>query len=401
MNVVTKITRACVIAAACVSLAPVLNSPLAADAIDPTLKVMISRTNQNVILSWPGSNAVPYQVQSSADFTWTNVSLVLTGAGGSLSFTNPVNASGRSFFRVKKIVAISAVFDPGKGILTVTGNELDNSIIISRDGAGTILVNNGVVPVTGGTATVANTVLVEVFGRAGNDQITMDQSGGPLPSGHLFGEEGADVLTGSSAVDQLFGGPGPDTLNGRAGNDFLDGGADNDTFVWSPGDGSDTLEGQGGNDVLVFNGSNVSETIDLSANGARLRLARNVANIVMDINGVEQVTVNALGGADTLTVNGLAGTAVTLVNLDLAGTLGGTTGDAQADAVILNGTAAADTFNITASAGAVNISGITPSLHITHSEVANDSLTVNGLAGIDTFSIGSGVTSLILVAANQ
>jgi hypothetical protein len=40
-------------------------------------------------------------------------------------------------------------------------------------------------------------------------------------------------------------------------------------------------------------------------------------------------------------------------------------------------------------------------LHITHSEVANDSLTVNGLAGIDTFSIGSGVTSLISVTANQ
>ena len=39
----------------------------------------------------------------------------------------------------------------------------------------------------------------------------------------------------------------------------------------------------------------------------------------MDLNGVERVDLNALGGADLITVNDLAGTDVTDVNVDLAG----------------------------------------------------------------------------------
>ena len=84
----------------------------------------------------------------------------------------------------------------------------------------------------------------------------------------------------------------------------------NDSFVWDPGDGSDVVEGQGGSDTMRFNGSNAGEQIDLSANGSRLRLFRNVGNITMDTNGVETVEVNALGGADMVTVNDLAGTDV-------------------------------------------------------------------------------------------
>ena len=37
--------------------------------------------------------------------------------------------------------------------------------------------------------------------------------------------------------------------------------------MWDPGDGSDTIEGQSGKDTLGFNGSNVNENIDVSANG--------------------------------------------------------------------------------------------------------------------------------------
>ena len=66
----------------------------------------------------------------------------------------------------------------------------------------------------------------------------------------------------------------------------------------------------------------------------------------------------------------------------------------------MNGTATADAFVLSANAGAVDVSGITPLTHITHSEVASDSLTINGLVGTDTFNIGSGVTSLISLITN-
>jgi hypothetical protein len=56
-------------------------------------------------------------------------------------------------------------------------------------------------------------------------------------------------------------------------------GAGEDTFVWDPGDGSDTIEGEDGADTMLFNGANVAEKIELSANGNRLRFVRDIATI--------------------------------------------------------------------------------------------------------------------------
>ena len=63
--------------------------------------------------------------------------------------------------------------------------------------------------------------------------------------------------------------------------------------------------GAGRPDTLVFNGSDVAETFDVSANGRRVRFTRDVGNITMDLDGVEEIDLNALGGADTVTVNDL------------------------------------------------------------------------------------------------
>ena len=156
-------------------------------------------------------------------------------------------------------------------------------------------------------------------------------------------------IFGGKDNDSIFGGSGNETLAGQAGDDLIDGnqgadvallGAGNDTFVWDPGDGSDVVEGQAGTDTLRFNGANIAESFDLSANGSRLRLFRDIGNITMDVDGVETVDLNALGGADTITVNDLSATDVTAVNIDLAATGGG--GDSQVDNVIVNGTGGND-----------------------------------------------------------
>ena len=91
------------------------------------------------------------------------------------------------------------------------------------------------------------------------------------------------------------------------------------------------VEGQAGNDTLLFNGANVNENIDISANGSRVRLFRDVGNVTMDLNGVENIQLNALGGADTITVNDLTGTDVKQVAIDLGSPPGSGTGDGQAD----------------------------------------------------------------------
>ena len=419
---------------------------------------------------------------------------------------------------------------------------LDNTIAISRNAAGTILVNGGAVAVTGGTPTVANTALIQVFGQGGNDTITLNEAqrgaaagepvrrrrqrhaspaaraatccsarsdndtllgkggfdflfGGsrerhphrrrrrrpgvrrerqrpddleprrrhrpqrgrrrrPTPSrstaataprsftatangtrvrfdridpapfaidigtseqlvlnanggddsfsatGNLAsligitvdGGAGNDTILGSNGVDLLLGGDGNDFVDGQQGNDVAFLGAGDDDFQWDPGDGSDTVEGQDGNDKLLFNGSAGDEIFVASANGGRLRFTRNLGNIVMDTDDVEAVDLRALGGADTLTVNDLSGTDVVSVDTDLAGTLGGTAGDAQADTVIVNGTNGDDIVDVFGAGTSASVVGLAAQVNITNSEGANDSLVINTLGGED------GVTATTLPA---
>ena len=60
--------------------------------------------------------------------------------------------------------ATTATF--ANGVLTVTGDAANNSIVLSRNAVGRILVNNGAIAVVGGTPTVANTALIRAFGQA-------------------------------------------------------------------------------------------------------------------------------------------------------------------------------------------------------------------------------------------
>ncbi|HSQ58784.1 MAG TPA: calcium-binding protein, partial [Gemmata sp.] len=431
----------------------------------------------------------------------------------------------------REVPAVTATFSSfGGGVLTVFGDQLDNTITISRNAAGSILVNGGAVQVIGGTPTVANTALIQVFGQGGNDTIALSEVNGALPQAFLFGGGGNDMLTGGSGNDFLFGQGGNDTLLGKGGsdslfggggddaltggdgddqafgqggndrmiwnpgddtdlneggggidtvevnggngaeqftatangsrvrfdridpapfsidigtseklvlnanggddsfsatgnlaaliqitvdggagndtilgsngadtllggdgNDFIDGnqgndtiqmGAGDDVFQWDPGDGSDTVEGQDGNDAMVFNGANIAEQIAISANGSRVRFTRDIGTIVMDLNGLETIGFNALGGADRITVNDLSGTGVANVNLNLAAT--GGAGDAAADSVTVFGTNGNDVINVVGSGTSASVTGLSAAVNITGSESANDSLIVNSLGGDDS-----------------
>jgi Ca2+-binding RTX toxin-like protein len=437
----------------------------------------------------------------------------------------------------RKYFAVTASFSAGT--LSVFGDSLDNSITVSRDAAGKLLVNGGAVSVLGGTPTVANTALVQVFGQAGNDTVTLSEVNGALPKANLFGGAGNDVLTGGSGADMLFGQAGNDTLLGKGGNDLLFGGADNDaltggdaddqifgesgndrmvwnpgddtdlneggdgtdtvevnggngtevftttangtrvrfdrldpapfsidigtseglvlnanggddqfsatgnlaaliqitadggvgndtllgsngndllrggdgndfvdgqqgndtaflgagddTFQWDPGDGSDIVEGQDGTDRMLFNGSNIGEVFDASANGGRVRFTRNIGTITMDLNDVESIDLNALGGVDQVTVNDLTGTDLVNFNVNLFAT-GNVAGDAAADSVIVNGTNGNDVIDVFGSGTSAAVLGLHTAVNIAGSEAANDALLIRALGGND------GVTATTLPA---
>lgn len=340
---------------------------------------------------WVGSGVIPADLVPPAGAEATIRVLVFDAARRLAERTLKVG--------VASLAGITAVYNPGNGILTVTGNNADNAITVGRDVAGNLRVNNGSVPITGGAATVANTTLIRILGLGGNDTLTLDQANGALPAGDLQGGNGNDQLLGSSASDDLDGGSGADTLTGRGGSDRMFGGPDADLLVWNPGDGSDLVEGQGGEDTLLFNGANASETIDLSANGARFRFFRNVANITMDCDDVEIVRFNALGGVDNITVNSLTGTDVAQVAIDLASPANSGTGDGAADLVIVQGTNGDDVVQVSGPPGEVRIDGTGASVRIFGSEAAADQLGLNLLAGndqLDASALPAGRVALVV-----
>ena len=227
-----------------------------------------------------------------------------------------------------------------------------------------------------------------VNGLNGNDAISAAALAAQAITLTLDGGTGDDTIAGGKGIETLLGGDGNDSIDGNGGNDLALLGTGDDTFVWDPGDGSDKIEGQDGTDTMRFNGANVSEQVDLSANGSRLKLFRTQANITMDTAGVERVDFNALGGADLITINDLSGTDVRSVNVDLAGTLGGATGDGQPDRVVLNATNNDDTIKVNGDATEVTAKGVAPLVAIFHPEAANDRLEINTLAGTDTVDSG-------------
>jgi Ca2+-binding RTX toxin-like protein len=234
----------------------------------------------------------------------------------------------------------------------------------------------------------ASVAAIAVDAREGDDLVRIDETNGVFTNAvptAIDGGDGNDTLAGGIGIETLLGGDGNDTIDGNGGNDTALMGAGDDTFIWDPGDGSDVVEGQDGADTMIFNGAGGPEQVDLSANGNRLRFFRTQATITMDTAGVETVDFNALGGADTVTVNDLTGTDVKNVNADLAGTLGGNTGDAQTDQVIVNGTNGNDKIDIAGDPSGVAVTGLAALVAIQHQE-PNDKLDVQALGGDDAIS---------------
>lgn len=272
------------------------------------------------------------------------------------------------------------------GTLTVTGTSAADEIVLRlRSGDATML------------EVVAGGLVVDSFprdefdkivvrGRFGNDLVRIDEANG------VFTDTEITTLDGDAGNDELLGGSGAETFRGEAGSDSADGNRGNDiaflgfgddSFTWDPGDGSDTVEGEGAFDTLVFNGSSGAENFDASANGQRLRFFRNVGNIVMDVDGTERVDLRALGGVDNTVMNDLSATDVGEVDVDLASSLGGSSGDGEADTVTLNGSDADESVQITGADGNASVAGLSALVQIAHADASTDTLIVNTLGGDD------------------
>jgi Ca2+-binding RTX toxin-like protein len=291
------------------------------------------------------------------------------------------------------MLSVTALFTAGE--LRVTGDAQDNVIAISRDAAGTIFVNNGAIPIQGGTPTVANTTHLHLVGADGNDAITLNETNGRLPGAALFGGTGNDTLIGGSGIDFVAG---------EAGSDRVSMGPGDDTFQWNPGDGSDMVDGQAGRDSIVFNGSDLAERFDILDSGAgapfhRVRLTRDLGSVSMDLGTIEDIDLNPLGGGDLITVSDATATDLFTVNLDLEGS--GGSGDGQPDSIVLNGTEGDDVELVQSFGNRVTANAsLFPFVNIDGADGLNDALILNAAGGndeLDASSVSPNAIGMVLI----
>ena len=268
----------------------------------------------------------------------------------------------------------------GNDTAQVNGSNASETFTITANGTRVRFDGASPAPFSLDIGTTENLVL---HAGGGNDVITAGNGLGSLISLTLDGGAGNDTITGGDGNDLLIGGSGNDIVSGGRGNDVAQLGSGDDTFIWNPGDGSDSVEGGSGNDKLLFNGANINENINISANGARVRFTRDVANITMDLNSIEQIEFDARGGADNITVGDLTGTGVKQVLVDLGAVPGATQGDGAADTVTVNGTNGNQHIQVTSDGTTVTVTGLPEVVTIANAEAANDRLVIQALGGND------------------
>lgn len=265
------------------------------------------------------------------------------------------------------VPAVTFSFDAATLTLDINGDDTSETITVSNDASGEIFVNGTID--SGHTLANNDTEKVRVFGKGGDDQISLASlNTAPLAGGTVIdGGLGNDNITGSAGNDVLTGGAGSDFINGGAGtNDRLVEQADadyvltgtpttanlqltsgflieNDTLlqveqveltggpsnnqlnasgfsgrtVLDGGAGTDTLRGGSGNDTLVagFGSDSLvgnAGTDTVRTTGSNITLSS--TSIVVGVTGAGSFS-NTLSGIERGDLTGTAGTdSMTAIN---------------------------------------------------------------------------------------
>ena len=335
-------------------------------------RLSLERTQGDIVLavddveevnvnSLGGSDFTEVYDLTGTDVTAVNVDDGLIAGGespdGVIDNVLVVGTPRADVFTLTGAGTITDILGPAASVRVIDMDRLDNITVFSDRGADTI----------DATGVAADTARLSLLSGGGNDVV--------------LGGDGADVVLADAGRDVVDANRGDDDID-------LDGG--DDEIIWDPGDGSDLVDGGAGFDVMTFNGSGGNEVMAASALDDGLIFTRDLGNIRMDTERLEQLDVNALGGADSLTVDDLSGATIEIVTLNLAAALGAVGGDGSADQVVVRGTPFGDFLSASGSAGSARVGFLPWTIDIVNSE-PTDTLVLDGNGGddiVDTTGLG-------------
>ncbi len=154
------------------------------------------------------------------------------------------------------------------GADVLDGGDGHDVLDIWSSGGVTVNLATGTVSGTGVNGTTVSGI-EEVWGGDGNDTLT-----GSSAAETLYGYNGNDTISGGAGDDNLYGEVGEDQLSGGTGDDLLSGGAGDDTmfgedgndiFIYAAGDGRDDVSGGSGGgwtDAISLQGMDGAISID-------------------------------------------------------------------------------------------------------------------------------------------
>ena len=206
----------------------------------------------------------------------------------------------------------------GSDILIVDAEDFATGTVDGGAGFDVAIVSGD----TGVTADLATKGLEAILGGGGGDTFSTSGSEGVL----IFGEGGADTLTGGAGNDLLSGGAGADTLRAGAGDDIL--------FVDADDFATGAVDGGAGTDVAFVEGD-TGVTVNLARHNLEV-LFGSEGDDTLSTSGATGVLIDGGDGDDTIT--GSAG------NDSLFGSAGDDTITGGGGNDVLDGGAGTDTL---------------------------------------------------------